>query len=896
MRKSTWIAAAAAALAGAVLWFSFAGSSAKPEGTLSSGESTSATASASRASGQGADELEWQHPTASAQELAMPGGTPALKRPATEADGQFEIAVSASGYPAASARVRVYLRGPRDPSTGEVQWRFAGGGATGPDGKLKVPARAGAYLLAARAGGFAPVRKEAARAGGEKLTRVELTLEPGLSLRGGVVEKGREGAGVPMAELTLTAAANGLSGDASAPAEEKIHATADPRGHFEIAGLSRGSYRLDARAPGRGKAWKMVTVPRPSELVIGLGAASFIQGHVVASDGKPAAAAEVAITGSGDPEVVTAGPQGDFSAEVNPGTHQVSARSGAETGSLADGVSVAAGMTRDVVVQLGEAAAITGLVRSKKTRAPVAGAVVGLSPYNEAGDSGHATAGPNGRFKLEPLAPGAYDLVVAAEGYTDLMKKGVTIAAGQQFSLTLEVEGTGCVEGTVRDPSGAPIAGAVVQGGEVWGGPFTTGVSAEARTDSEGRYRIGGLCVGRVRLSAGRKPGAWLGGQGVDVREGETAHVDLTLEGSGTVEGRVTARGGGPLERAAEVRAFPLAGPGDLRIAQVEPDGRYRLELATGQYSLVAYFPDDGPRFTFNPSAPVKVEPGAVAEEDLEISGKPEPAIAGQVLEPDGSPSTSAMVGLSVPGSSGPISAFSTDDSGHFELSRGAGAAAGAYAIHAINGGRTGELPSVRPGTEDAVVILRPGGTVIGHIVPAGAPPESYRVEVEPLEAGLPSWALEPGQEFTGDRFELHEVPALEVRFRVTAADGRTGIAVTTVPPGGRAEVSIALETGVTLSGRAVGPDHAPVPVAMAILDQLVFSQPTGTDGRFKLEDVSAGKRTLELTGAFLRSKEQEVTVSPGQDLDVGDVVMESIRAEPGTWARPSPTKPAGSR
>ena len=73
--------------------------------------------------------------------------------------------------------------------------------------------------------------------------------------------------------------------------------------------------------------------------------------------------------------------------------------------------------------------------------------------------------GPDGRFTFPGVAPGEYDVDAGAEGFAPLVRRGLLVAAGERFELTLTLAGTGAVEGVVSDGQGQPVAGARVRGG-----------------------------------------------------------------------------------------------------------------------------------------------------------------------------------------------------------------------------------------------------------------------------------------------------------------------------------------------------------------------------------------------------------------------------------------------
>ena len=121
-----------------------------------------------------------------------------------------------------------------------------------------------------------------------------------------------------------------------------------------------------------------------------LAQASFIEGHVVTAEGKPAAGAQVmATSGPQEMAVAQASESGSFSLEVSPRTWAVAAKLGDESGRADHPVTVAPGATsRGVKIQLGAACGIAGTVVAAASQQPVANAQIAVSPHNANGDSG----------------------------------------------------------------------------------------------------------------------------------------------------------------------------------------------------------------------------------------------------------------------------------------------------------------------------------------------------------------------------------------------------------------------------------------------------------------------------------------------------------------------------
>lgn len=189
---------------------------------------------------------------------------------ASEADGLLALQVTAKGRPVPRAQLRLYRRGGRVPETGRVDWRVAGAGATGDDGRLLLPARTGAYLVVARAEGSAPAWRELVHPLDGNRTQVHLRLEEAVSLSGLTVAQST-GAPLPRAELTLTPHVSAWEQEelADAPAEERVTVRSDAAGRFHVQGLAPGLYTVEGQAPGSSlmETWNL-RVPAASEPVV----------------------------------------------------------------------------------------------------------------------------------------------------------------------------------------------------------------------------------------------------------------------------------------------------------------------------------------------------------------------------------------------------------------------------------------------------------------------------------------------------------------------------------------------------------------------------------------------------------------------------------------------------
>ena len=802
-----------------------------------------------------------------------PGSTPGLQKLASADDGFVEARVLAQGKPRLGAHVRLYLRGRADPNTGQIDWRFAGAADSGAGGIARIAAKPGVYLLAARSETFAPARLEFQRPAGEPLTRVSVELQPGVAISGRTVQKGTQEA-VPLALVVLTWEASRRPG---APAEEQARTSSDARGKFRIDGLAPGHYRASAQAAGYARGAARIDAQVSREVVVELAAASFIEGHVVAADGSPGAGAEVSATGGEDAVTTAASETGSFSLEVSPRSWSLTARRGDEAGRAAAPVAVAAGATaRGVKIQLGAASGLSGTVVAAASQQPIAGAQIAVSPYGANGDSGRAVSDGSGAFKVAGLAPGSYDVEVSADGFTDQSRRGVTVQAGQQFPLRVELRRTGAIEGVVRDSQGRPVPYALVRALRFGFGPPAP--SLEARSDDSGAYRLSGLAPGAGSFTALRDGSAQGATASAEVPEGGAARLDFQLKDEGVVTGRVRRKDGSPPPADASVLAVSAAArmlhTNDSTGIPLDATGLYLASLPAGAYSLFVQGSANG----FGGRTFVTVEAGKTATQDLTYADAAEDAqgFGGTVLEPDGTPSPNALVRAS---GGNLFFVINTDEQGRFHLDRPRADLPDSFELVAINGGRSGKA-TVPPRQSEVTVQLQAAATLRGHLVGGGA--DSFRVDLAPAVAGQAGSGGSQSLEFTGDRFELRDVPALPVHVAVATQDGRSAALEVALAPGETREIEVPLQPLANLHGRLVdAATQQPlsgVPISVDRGEDTV----TAADGRFSL-GASAGEHALHAYLPRYRPLGKVFTAQAGEQLDLGEVALKPLAAQSGT-------------
>ena len=325
-----------------------------------------------------------------------------------------------------------------------------------------------------------------------------LTLDLNLVAAGtinGTVRRSDLSAPVPGARITLAYTA----------ILDTFTATANASGQFTISGVPVGAFSIDVVDPDtgdRGRALNQLSTNGETRTVnVVMNGQGAVNVHVRDAVGNPVGTARVDIytqtifggvlTASTRDDGVAAFPRvlaGGFSANVNdPATQQTASANG----------SVSAGGVADLVITLGSAATITGVVNAPDGVTPVANASVRISGST----SRTAVTGPDGVYRVEGVPLGhftvdAYD----GAGRFRARQSGVSITTlGQTVSVNLRMAALGRVVGIVKKPDSTPAFQALVEVRSLnadLGGYFT------AQTDSDGSYVVTNVPEGATTVTA----------------------------------------------------------------------------------------------------------------------------------------------------------------------------------------------------------------------------------------------------------------------------------------------------------------------------------------------------------------------------------------------------------
>ncbi len=475
--------------------------------------------------------------------------------------------------------------------TGEVQ-RAAADGTY----RIKVPADQ-EVRLAVAARGF---------------QAAEITASPAAPPLRIVLQRSRIGFGHVVDRAEKPVAGVRIVLRAAGPGAPRYGAATGPDGRFQVRDLPKGLYELTAR----GRGYAPLTVPGlrvpPGSGATDLGtvilpAGVAVEGQVVDPQGRPVPAAEVRLTAAGGSRTgpgpgeessspALTGPDGSFRIEDRrPGeTVDLGVRRTGYAPAAAPGLRIPP--ERPVRIVLQPTAMVEGSTVDPDGK-PVAGALVFVfpsDPVHVGGGAGsdrtlQAQSDGNGRFRVEGVTPGSFELRATAPGRQEARLTSLEAQPGQDLQGVEVVLAAGAVlTGRVLSSAGQPVAGAEMSLlPEGSAPPLLSGGSD--LSDEQGRYRLEGISPGTHTVQAeheGYRPTL----RRLDVRADRNT-LDLTLEPGAILSGRVVDPQRAPV---AGARVFLRPSPGGssprgLPSGTSGPDGSFNLSgLADGTYRLLA--------------------------------------------------------------------------------------------------------------------------------------------------------------------------------------------------------------------------------------------------------------------------------------------------------------------
>lgn len=580
-------------------------------------------------------------------------------------------------------------------------------------------------------------------------------------------------------------------------------------------------------------------------------------------------------------------------------------------------LAVPAGPALDLELERGRP--VSGRVVDGRSGEPVVGASVRIE--DEAafvfGDdfARTATSGEDGRFRFERVGGASVGLRVVAPGKAAVVRRQPVEAENEVYRL---FSGSP-VSGKVVDPSGAGIPDARVwiapQGRSIGGTVDWTALERAVGTDEDGAFHFAGLPPGEYGFRARheRRPDAE--SVTVEVPEGRALEgVRLVLSDGAAVRFVLRGPDGTPVERIDRVvastvpvdgaepkshqtRTIAEEGEGTF-VANGLPEGKVRLEIVSvGALPLEL---DD-----------VTLKVGETTDLGV-LEVDPGKGLSGVVRDVDGDPVEEAQIHVrwfrfvergradrgQQTGRSGTDGRFRVNGIGDAETVR-------------VRVSREGYAPwereEVDPAGDPLTVVLEREARIAGEVrLEEGGIPTAFEVRVyqasgEGRTGGWPG-NLRPVEERTFEGADTFEISGfgpgtwdVEVRASGRVPVTREGVEV---EAGGAAKAgTFELSRGLHVAGTVVGASEAPVGGAGVRVDagggfmgmMAGFDREdrdtviTDADGRFRVEGLAPGKKTVRVDHADHAPAAVDVVLESGGSRDDLVVRLESGGAVAGT-------------
>ncbi len=773
-------------------------------------------------------------------------------------------------------------------------------------------------------------RKDAVRAAKGQEVRANLTLKPGSSISGSVIE---EATRRPVAGVRISAyAATGFRGFAQRRAERSVRT--DSHGRFRLGGLAAARYSVEAAKEGflsasiAGVTAGGQSAP-PANLA--LRRAASISGRVTDEKGLPVAAARVRITREMGPRRLLRGMASNPASVLgnqgiptaSDGTFRLrglapernlsleAAKTGYAT-ARKPGVSVKAGdALKDVTLIVRRGLEARGRVVDAAGQ-PVSGAEI-RAVHREEGlmgrarfqmrvmglqqDNPDAVTGADGSFTVKGLEEGEYTVAVSKEGFARKTIPSAEVkASGENVWPPITLTSGAPIAGMVHDGTGAPIPGAQIFAIDIG----SAGRPANSTSDGEGRFRLEGFTAERPILLSVSATGY------APVQKNVTPpapDLAIVLKSAGTVRGRVEdADTQKPVTDFTISRSGPRGGPGGGIQIALRGAGDQTFQSDDGSFELTDVPPG---KWTVRATAAgyrsaevagVEVGEGET-KEGVNLSLKKGGTLAGRVTDPRGTPVANASVSWHPSESQGggmgamvarmmgggPGGSTSTDADGHYQFD---GLPDGRVTVTASHPDYLDASREFDPSKDSAADLsLGTGASISGNVVgtdgSSGVPGALVQLNEEGDSGGgfgggnSDSTRTDGGGGFLFDHLAAG-------RYKVTAS-GNTGVSVAKEVVVAESQqmsgVVVQIATGALLHGTVSGLPSGQLGGVRVVASAANYSDATQTDdsGAYSLHDVPSGVVRLQATTSFLsgRSTSKTIEIPDGSTDFLADIAFQ---------------------
>ena len=532
----------------------------------------------------------------------------------------------------------------------------------------------GSIVVIARAKGLEPAVVQTFKGSQDKPDRVDITMSPGFTVRGTVVDT--EGRGIGDARIVTIQQRSMVTGFLA-----RTFATTNGLGQFELVVPPGGTDNVGFMVAAHGYPSSLFELKSPSQpqRFMLVGGAEMTLRVIQDASGKPLANADImSFVGEseqmqGDPNtLITAvtDERGEATFFARPGAlqmvwvkhpkvgSQIYAKNMGPMGAsiTLDDPTIKPGHNkRTIKVKVGTR--IFGVVKSEDGQ-PIPGARVrSMGGFGVGVDT---LTDDSGRYECITMGAMAMGLIATAPGWTQDLSKmrsgmGKPPKPGEDVEMDIVMKRAVSVVGRILKPDGTPLAGARVrlsaddEGGFGMMRMFRQG--ADAVTTGNGRFLLDGIAADTKKARVMARHGNYIDTQSdpFDIGKSTMTAADLTMRAGLTVVVRVTDTRGDAVGRAnLEVDTDPKESI-NFDPMRMMMEGDFRTTNAAGRLTLTAIPPGEitvtaRSRKHAATRGTLEVTADATTPYTLEIAMRNAATVKGRVTDEEGNPVAGADV------------------------------------------------------------------------------------------------------------------------------------------------------------------------------------------------------------------------------------------------------------